>query len=413
MNLLYLVEKSGVEAARERIPLIRNADPLAAALHGRLSPVGFGFLFLLANLAVDLFLGWRYGVFINTAPAGQPGFIPGLLQDMTALVVDFVSQPLIAGIYLWTTIGATVLFRQLQASEVFESKDLVAEKVDQRRPLFASRKVYYLITIVSLLYALSQVAAYMGWVPWSSAGGYLELQPAMSFFRAPFWFLNLYTLLFGAFNVYVTVTILRDLFRSQSVNLIVLHPDRCGGLAGISRYSVKIAYAIASAGLVISAATVYELQRGSLSNALPILVGIVAYLVFAPLFFFWPLGTAHEAMRNAKEAELLELARRYDRIYSNLKLRVGRETDPEKKSPESDQDKNRDDSVEADMRRLDYLKKLYEIAEKFPVWPFDIENLRRFFAVITAPLIPAFISILIDLLAPLITNLFARLTGLS
>jgi hypothetical protein len=396
-----------MEVTQEQIPQISNYDPLAAFLHKRLSPLEFGLLFLLANLIVDLFLGWHYGVFLTVPVEGQPPPPPGLLQNLTALVVDFVSEPVVAGIYLWAVIGATHLFRQLQASGVFASENLVGEKVDQSRQLFASPRVFHLIWSVSLIYALSQLAAYMRWVPWNSAGGFLELYPEMSFYRLPFWFLNFYTLAFAAFNVAVTVKTLRALFRSQSVDLLVLHPDRCGGLSSISLYSVKVAYAIASAGLVISAATVYELQRGSLADAYPILLGIVAYLLLAPLFFFWPLGTAHEAMREAKETELLELAQRFDRVYSDLKKRVGMRPDNEKADAGAGNKAPDESGVEADMRRLDHLQKLYTIAEKFPVWPFDVENLRRFFAVITAPVLPALISITIDLLTPVITNLFS------
>jgi hypothetical protein len=369
-----------METVEQRITPIRNYDLLADFLRVRvrLTPFTFGLVFFAANLVVDLWLGWHYNVFL-TPPSNET---PGLLQNLTALVVDFVSQPIVAGIYLWTTLGATHLFNQLLQSKVFETENLVFEKVDKSRALFASRWVFHIIWILSLIYALSQVAAYMGWVPWSSAGGYLELYPEMSFARAPFWFLNFYTLAFGAFNVVVTVSVLRNLFRTENIHLLPLHPDRCGGLSSISNYTIKVAYAIASAGLVISAATVYELNHGTLQDAYPIILGIVAYVLLAPLFFFWPLGTAHDAMQEAKETELLMLAQRYDGIYSSLKKDVDlKEGDYEEK-----------------MKRLDQLKKLYTIAVEFPVWPFDVENVRRFFAVMTAPLIPALINILIDIL---------------
>jgi len=405
-----------MESIKERIPRIRNFDPLADWLHKRMGPIGFGLIFFLANVIVEVYLGFRYDVFLTVPVEGQPPPPPGILQNWTALVVDFISEPVIGGIYLWTTIGATRLFRQLQASGVFASENVVAEKVDKSRPLFAKRLVFHLIWIVSLIYTFSQVAAYMGWVPWKSAGGYLELHPVSSFYRAPFWFLNFYTLAFAAFNVAVTVRVLRDLFRTQQVELVVLHPDRCGGLSSISRFSVMVAWAIAVNGLVLSVATVYEIRRGSLANAYPILVGIFAYILLAPLFFFWPFGTAHEAMREAKEKTLLDLARRYDTIYSDLKRRVGQKQQKKEEQVdvtdivEEEQGKGIN-GVEADMRQLDQLQKLYEIAEKFPVWPFNVENLRRFFTVVTAPLLPAFISITIELLTPVFINLFTSGNG--
>lgn len=360
-----------------QIPPIQSYDPFLKFITGvlKLGPLSFGVLVFLANVVVDLWLGFRYDVFF--APAGVE--LPGLLQDFTAIVVDFVSIPVIAGLYVWTTQGATRLFRRLYQSTVFQDEQRFVENVDRSRPLFRSRLAFHLIWIVSVLYALSQLAAYMDWVPWETAQGYLYLQPVMSFWRTPFWLLNFYTLAYAAFNVAVTVVTLRRLFRTEKIKLLPLHPDKCGGLVSISQYSLKIGYAIASAGLVISAAALFELQQGSLREAYPIIVGVIAYIVLSPVFFFWPLGTAHSAMQEAKDAELLRLAQRYDRIYNRLK----KEFD------------NLDD-YDAEAEKLQHLKDLYAIAEDFPVWPFDISNLRRFFAVVTAPLVPALISILID-----------------
>lgn len=77
----------------------------------------------------------------------------------------------------------------------------------------------------------------------------------------------------------------------MQVGLLPLHPDGCGGLGSISQYTVKIAFAIGATGLVMSAATIYEIQHGTLQDAYPVIFGTVAYIFQAPLLFFWPLGT--------------------------------------------------------------------------------------------------------------------------
>ena len=368
--------------AEQSIPPLQSYDPFPRILTQalRLSPLSLGLALFIADLIVGGWLGWRYNVFLSTSET------PGLLQDLTALATEFVSIPVIAGVYLWTLPGATELFRYLYKSPVFKSETRLVEIVDKSRPLFRNRAVFYITLVLSLLYALSQVSAYMGWVPWRSASAYLELYPPMSFVRAPFWFFNFYTLLYCMFNVTVTVITLRRLFRTREIEVLPLHPDQSGGLRSISQYSIKIAYAIGAAGLVISAATVFEIQHGTLFVAFPIIVGIVAYIVFAPFFFFWPLGTAHEAMQEAKETELLRLAQEFERVYDRVKQ----------------DDIEHSQGYENDMKRLEHLKQLYEIGQEFPVWPFDTRNLRRFFAVVTTPLLPAIISVITEF----ITNLF-------
>ena len=356
---------------------IENFDPVARFLKGtlRLSPISFGFVVLILNVAVNAWLGYHYNVWL--APANS--IYPGLLQDFTALVVDFGSIPIIAGLYLWSTEGATLLFQRLEQSGVFLSSNVVSENVKWSRRSFRSAAAFYCIVVLSVLYALSQLAAYQNWVPWESAGGYLNLAPAAAYYRTPFWLLNFYTFLFAIFNIVLTVMTLRRLFHAQGIRILPLHPDKCGGLVSISQYSLKIAYGIASAGLVISGATLFALQTGILNRSYPIILGIVAYIVLSPILFFWPLGTAHTAMREAKDSQLLQLARRFDEAYVRLNI-----------------ESYDDAAVEQGLKKLENLKKLYVIAEDFPVWPFDITNLRRFFAVVTAPLVPALVSIVID-----------------
>jgi hypothetical protein len=358
---------------------IENYDPFARFQRDdlRLSPVTFGLLVLLLDMIVDAWIGYRYNVWLSPADL----VYPGLLQDFTALVVDFGSIPIIAGLYLWSTEGATRLFRHLQQSGVFQSATAISDEVDKSRPTFRSAPVFYIIAAVSVLYALSQLGAYQGWVPWESAVGYLNLAPTAAYYRTPFWLLNLYTLLFATFNVVITVITLRRLFRTLSIRILPLHPDKCGGLASISQYTVKVAYGLIPAGLVISAATVIALRTGTLSKAYPIILGIVAYLVLAPLLFFWPLGTAHTAMREAKDAQLLQLAQRFDDVYKQLDSAFQDEA-----------------AFQFGVKKLENLKRLYGIAQEFPVWPLDIGNLRRFFVVVAAPLVPAIVSIVIDLL---------------
>jgi hypothetical protein len=359
------------------VPLVENYDPLGKFLTRtlRLSPLTFGLLLFVADVLVDGWLGWRYDVFLTSSGT------PGLLQDYMALVTDFVFNPVICGLYLWVTKGTTRLFQQLHKSSVFKSNTAFINIVNESRSIFLNRKVFYVAIALSLLFALSQSAGYLGWLPWKSVGGVIDLHPSMSYARAPFWFLTVYAISYAAFNVGVTIIILRKTFRTQEIQLLPLHPDGCGGLGSMSQYSTKVALGIASIGLMLSAGTVLEIQQGTLLKAYPVMVGIVGYIVFAPLFFFWPLGTAHEAMQEAKDSEMLRLAQQFDRLYDKVKREVA----------------DQDNDYEKSIKKLEHLRKLYQIAQEFPVWPFDMRNLRRFFAVVTTPFIPAVISIVSEI----------------
>jgi hypothetical protein len=98
--------------------------------------------------------------------------------------------------------------------------------------------------------------------------------------------------------------------------------------------------------------------------------------------FFLPLATAHGAMRNAKDEELLELANAIEALSSQVKAdAISGQGEPE-----------------SEIKRIQLLNDLYAKAQKFPVWPYDFANLRRFSTVVTAPLLPALVSIASELL---------------
>jgi hypothetical protein len=338
-------------------------------------PVTFGVIVFILDLIVDSWIGYRHNLWFSPNTS-----TPGLLQDFTALAVDFVFNPVLAGLYLWSTEGPTKLFRQLQQSGVFETPNIVQDYVEKSKPIYSSRFVFSFIALTSLLLATSQVAAYQGWVPWKTIGGYLYLDPVAAYYRAPFWLLSFYTMLFGIFNTIVTIFILRRLFTSKGLRIMPLHPDRCGGMVSITEYTIKIAYGIAAAGLVMSGATIMAIQTSTLDKTYPVILGNFLYVVFAPLLFFWPLGTAHSAMKEAKDKQLLELAQRFDKIFER-----------------SNTLNENDSEIEDNVKKLENIKKLYAMAEEFPIWPFDMGSLQRFITVVSAPLIPLLVSIAIEL----------------
>jgi hypothetical protein len=364
---------------------ITNFDPLRNLFeHFKLTPLTLGVLIFILDLIVDGLLCVMYQYLYNSSLLITPSKDTlGLLEDYMAIITDFIYTPVIAGVYLWSIDGSAEVFQRLLKSKVFKSDQELANLFDRYRLLYNKKSVFYFFFIVSVLFSLLQTAAYNNLLPWKAVGGYIEIWPAASYGRAPFWFLMLYSVLFLAFNVGVTIYILRKAFGSGNIQLAPLHPDNCGGLGGISKYSNKIALGIGSVGLLLSAATVMELQNGSLPDAYPVILGIVTYLILAPLFFFLPLGTAHDAMQEAKDAELLKLADRFRLVYDSVK-----------NSADQSSKKFNDE-----LSKLENVKKLYSLAESFPVWPFDVQNLRRFLAVVTTPLLPALISIINNILA--------------
>jgi len=200
--------------------------------------------------------------------------------------------------------------------------------------------------------------------------------PTLSFARAPFWALTVYALCYSFWNASVMIWTLGKAFRSGNPDLHPLHPDRCGGLQPIREYSNVIAVGIGAIGVHISLVTVNEVARGTLLGAYPSMLGIALYIPLAPLLYLLLLGTAHDAMRRAKDAELLRLSSEVNQHYSRV---VGGD--------------------EADIKKLKHLQELYAMVDRFPVWPFALGSLGPLATRVYASLLPGLISIMVQYVA--------------
>ncbi len=177
-------------------------------------------------------------------------------------------------------------------------------------------------------------------------------------------------------------------FRSYKPTIHALHPDRCGGLAFLGRFSLRGAYLIAVVALNI---TFQMLHNSEILGLQPfqeysLALAGVAYLLVAPFAFFLPLTPAHEGMREAKEAAEKLVSDAADKLYKSI------------------QNDLRQQTVNGDLiARLDDLHRLSKLTNEFPVWPLDVGTLSRIATAVLLPLIPPLIIVLIEKIAQALT----------
>ena len=54
------------------------------------------------------------------------------------------------------------------------------------------------------------------------------------------------------------------------------------------------------------------------------------------------------------------------------------------------------DALKDDVGKIQQLQALYDLTDKFPVWPFDTQTLTRFLAALTSPFIPIVVGLIAD-----------------
>jgi hypothetical protein len=353
-----------------------NADPLARFIRHRLhwSPITYGIAILVANVVINGYFALRFRAFVTQSGP------PGLLQDPTILFESYVMMPIVGGFYIWSIHRIGILLQQLYNSNIFTDETGIKELVPEVKRSLRSRGPLILSIFVATIVTLLVLAKYLNWLPGLQSISFLNHSNIISWLRIPLWFVTMYGICFGLFNIGATIITLRRIFRDQSIRISPWHPDRCGGLKSISQYSMNLGYAIAVVGVFISIQAIQEIQLGVFKAAYLTWIELVGYVVLAPLVFFLPLGTAHTAMQSAKRTHLLALADQFDIQYQMIveSLKTG------------------NNEIASSTERIENLQTLYKITEDFTIWPFDDVNLRRFLTITLAPLLPAVASVIFE-----------------
>jgi hypothetical protein len=358
---------------------MKYSDPFGDFIRPRLNHFQFAALILGLNLLIDFSGAGLYDAFWSGDPFG-------LFQDTTAICVDFLLMPILGGYYLWSINGTNNIVEELRTSRVLVDKPGSEKAVEKPNAKPAKDPVFQLALAVSTVVTIWLFGSFTGWLFGEKSIGWLNNGPLLPWFRIPMWFLAMYTLFYAVINIVSTIFALRQLFREQSITISPWHPDRCGGIRGISRYSLALSYGLAIVGAVASVLIVQEIgtQSETTSGIYYIgWLGIGIYIILAPLVFFWPLGTAHQLMKEAKSKYLLSISQNFDNEYTLATTNINEDAD----------------QLERRIKKIQQLRELYKLTEAFPIWPFDVTNLGRFLTVLTAPLIP-----------PLINFIFAQIS---
>jgi hypothetical protein len=155
----------------------------------------------------------------------------------------------------------------------------------------------------------------------------------------------------------------------------------------LGQYALRTTYLITLGGSLITLLGYQSYLWGELATAYFVYVAFVPYVIMAPLAFFLPLSGAHNAMRRAKEAMVLEIARQFNRDFSlAYDERAGTAKD-----------------LKDNIEKVEQLQALHKVAMAFPVWPFDTGTVRRFFVSMSSPLVTIGVSVLINVINKLIT----------
>jgi hypothetical protein len=350
-----------------------KGDPLVRLLIDRLhlSPGAFALVWTLVVFGIGFFASLASGTLISTPE--QVGF----LQDIYGWIWNLGITPLLAGYYLWGANAIAGLLQGLQKSEVVQISD---------EEISGLVRTYQQPWRTFLSLGIALVVGILFFTAREDVQGYERATDLARYGITLTFMVGTYTVSMLVFNLVTNIWALRRILRDKEFHVNPLHPDRCGGLKALSQYSLKIAYLVAGFGFVIGLSEYRYITQGMAQEYWIMHLGIPVYFVIATASFFAPLNAAHDGMKEAKKKLLENIARQFWNDYSLAQNGLSKDAD----------------SIQADVSKIQQLQTLYEMTEKFPVWPFDVNTLQRFIASVTSPIIAILLGWLSDFIQSLI-----------
>jgi hypothetical protein len=358
-----------------------NGDPITRAVkhHPGLSdPVATVLILLILNLPILIAVTLK-GLLTNTADR------VGLLSDFGWWTYQFLLIPATLLFFLWIPDGIHRIIKELERHKVLVVEDPTrlarfVRDFDRQYSHWAWSAVSLLLSAAFQL--IVAVPVHRTFVNWETSS------PWIFWYTIGFFVIFSHIVILAIIRVIIVIRWFNRLFQQFRIELRVLHPDGAGGLSSLGSLSVKIGYLIGIYGLGAVATSLSESYITTMELTGPqlnpiITFVLVVYVILAPVIFFAPLGTAHSAMRQAKNEFLLQLSDQFQVERGRISAALASDSD----------------ELGAIIDRMEQLQKLYRIGKQFPVWPFNTQNIIRFASSIASPLVLALLPSIIEIVA--------------
>ena len=344
-----------------------SSDPLARFLIDRLglTPLRVAVIIPVGALLVGVITDTINSSLLSAHQAS-------LLRDWSYWVWSCFFTPVVVGYYVWVSSSIENLLRSIQESEVVEISDT---EIKSLAPLYRKALWSFLSLLIAIIFGVLFYVSRAD-VPGLSANFFSRMLGSISMC------IGGYIISMTVINFILNVYSLSKVLRDKKFNLNPLHPDKCGGLRVLSEYSLKTAYLASAFGIVIGMTEYKYIALGVIDKYWYLHLSIPVYIVCATICFLLPLNASHAGMKKSKDELLHNIAMQFQNDYFHAK----------------DELKHNAVELKDEIEKIQQLQILYDMTDKFPIWPFDTTTLRRFAATLTIPVIPILIGVTSKLL---------------
>lgn len=348
---------------------IDSTDPISKLLRDKLKLGGVEvFLYLLVWACI-----WRFALPFFISLGSIPMKYP---PDLNGLLLAFIETPVIWAYYVWSGSLIPNIFNSVLSNNLLNNSDDVDRYKNFLQEVQKSfcRKSWFNIAMgLALLFSIVQVVLF-----WPN-NPQIWYQPE----KFPFYgFVEIFTYTLSQFMVFTVILRLfivaywlSKLFSKFDTVVLLQHPDKAGGWLAVGNHAGAVSFFIV--GMVIWAiGLVISPQIPDPYMTFTQIASWISFTLLAPLCFFLPMLSTHQAMKKYKYSTLDEISKRINSILDETKITWSRGV--EKKTNYS---------------KMDELRLWYKLLEaELPEWPFSRDLFRGVLSSWFLPIISGFFS---------------------
>lgn len=299
------------------------------------------------------------------------GNIPdNYLEIITITAWHYLFVPAMAFFYIWSNSALSNLLNDLAKLKIIQLSDTEIE--NYLRPLNKPWRLVISVfggLIIGLLYLVR-----------SASFNSMYKNPVFLVPKQASWFIAGYMIMMLSSTLIMNVLIINNVFKNKKVHLEPMHPDKSAGLGKLGDYAKIIAYLISTAGFVIGI-TEFRYFHNAFPKELWIIHAFIPiYIIGATISFFTPILLVHGRMKETKRQLLIEIQEKLAQGYYSSQKKIIQNSE----------------SIEDDLGRIKQLQTLYDLTEKIPEWPFNLQALNGYLFSVFSPLLSIGLGLITD-----------------
>jgi hypothetical protein len=321
---------------------------------------------------LPLFLGAMHGD-PSIVTAEKPHLLP-FLRDWNVLFMSLVSFPCLL---ILTVTDQDVLALALKT--VQSDGTITISNADKDRLAERWRNYFRITNLAAQLVGLivGGTIAYFNYVAYSPPDVGFWISDKDHLLVVGVIFLCFIFIFYAVVPIYILRNIaisllFRDIVAHAQLHMLPMHPDKAGGLRPVGRLGLRNQYALTLLGLNIVLLVMVSRHYLHVTWSLNALMtaAVLAYLILGPVVFVAPLLPFRGGMLKSKSELLREVA-----------LRIRMELDRLRAQLPSGQ------ITKDDEKLIARLRKIGEVIDELPVWPFDAGTGRKFLTAYAIPIL--------------------------